>query len=144
MANAKRKTKQSAARRKTTKMRAASVKKRTATRATAKPAAKKRAAKTTTKKPAAKRRDRQPKENAAVADAANMVVVTSGERPLHEVAADLRRAGFKVEQTLDAIGQLTGRAAPGLKSRLAKVRGVTDVSAEHQPFNLAPPDAPVQ
>jgi hypothetical protein len=141
MANAKRKTKQSAARRKTTKRRATSVKKRTATRATAKPAAKKRAPKTLTKKPVPKRRARQPKKNA---DAANMVVVTSGERPLHEVAADLRRAGFKVEQTLDAIGQLTGRAAPGLKSRLAKVRGVTDVSAEHQPFNLEPPDAPVQ
>lgn len=138
-----RKTERPAGRRRSTKGRAAPVKKRAA----AKPAAKKRSAKVATSKPAgtpAMKRAAKPPKNASVPPSTNMVVVTSGERPLREVADDLRRAGFHVEQTLDAIGQVTGRATPALKSRLAKVRGVTDVSAEHPPFTIAPPDAPVQ
>lgn len=121
MAKAKRNTKRAAAAAKKTKRRPAPAKKR---------ATPKRAVKRPTKK-------------AAATGPANLVVVTSGERSLQEVAADLRRAGFKVDQVLDVIGQVTGRAAPGLKARLEKIKGVKDVSEEHPPFNIGPPDAPV-
>ena len=77
------------------------------------------------------------------APAESLVVVVSGERPLQDVAADLRRAGFEIDQMLDAIDLVTGRAAPGLRTRLAKIKGVKDVSEEHPPFNIGPPDAPV-
>jgi hypothetical protein len=72
-----------------------------------------------------------------------MIVVTSGERPMHEVASELRKAGFAVDQVLDQINQVTGRAPAGAARRLKSIRGVTDVSPEHPPFNIGPPDAPV-
>src|SRR5215472_5926390 len=58
----------------------------------------------------------------------NLVIVGSGDRPIQDVAGDLRSAGFEVDQVMDAINQVTGRAAPALKSRLKKIRGVADVS----------------
>jgi hypothetical protein len=84
------------------------------------------------------------RKTTAKAKKADMVVVVSGDRPVHEVAADLKSAGFEVEQVLDAINQVTGRAAPALKTRLKTIKGVEDVSETHEPFNIGPPDAPVQ
>jgi hypothetical protein len=98
--------------------------------------------------PAAKRTAKRragaktPRKTAASAKS-RLIVVTSGERPVHEVAGELEKAGFAVEEVLDSINQVTGRAAPQAMRRLKKVRGVTDVSPEHPPFSIGPPDAPI-
>ncbi|HXH39977.1 MAG TPA: hypothetical protein VNN08_15205 [Thermoanaerobaculia bacterium] len=57
------------------------------------------------------------------------VVTTSGDRPLDDVAMDLKQSGFKVAQLHHEIGLITveGDAAAAEKAR--KVKGVTDVSA---------------
>ena len=64
-------------------------------------------------------------------------------RPIEEVATDLKKAGFEVKQVLQGIGQVTGLAAPGLKARLKDIHGVADVSEAHEDFNIGPPDAAV-
>jgi len=99
-----------------------------------------------TKRAPARRGTRTParaKKAPASSSKSNLVVVGSGDRPIQEVAGDLRSAGFEVDQVMDAINQVTGRAAPALKSRLKKIRGVADVSEEHEPFNIGPPGSPV-
>lgn len=92
----------------------------------------------TKKKAAAKTSSKTPKEAAT-----EMVVIVSGDRPLKEVTKDLKSAGFKVGQVLEAIGQVTGSAASGRKKQLKAIRGVADVSEAHEDFNIGPPDAPV-
>jgi vacuolar-type H+-ATPase subunit I/STV1 len=72
-----------------------------------------------------------------------MIVIASGERPVDEVAKDVREAGFQVDQVLQAIGQVTGRAAPTLKKRLKGIQGVADVTDTHEDFNIGSPGAPV-
>ncbi|MBZ5534203.1 MAG: hypothetical protein LAO20_22485 [Acidobacteriia bacterium] len=71
-----------------------------------------------------------------------LVVTVSGDRPIHEVAKDLRTEGFDVKQVLEAIGSITGAAHPKAVNKLRAVRGVADIS-EDQPVNIGPPDAPV-
>jgi hypothetical protein len=73
----------------------------------------------------------------------NMVVIMSGDRPIHEVAGDLKNAGFEIDQMLPAIGQVTGRAATSAKKKLKGIHGVADVTDTHEDFNIGPPDAPV-
>ena len=87
---------------------------------------------------------RSVKKQPAPSKTRGMVVVVSGDRPTREVADDLKQAGFHVEKVLHAIGQVTGRAAPGLKKRLRSIKGVADVSDTHEDFDVGPPDAPVQ
>ena len=72
-----------------------------------------------------------------------MVVTVSGQRPIHEVANDLKAAGFEVSEVLDTIGVVTGTAHPQSKKRLKAVSGVQDVSDEHPPFDIGPPGSPV-
>ena len=67
-----------------------------------------------------------------------MVITMSGERPIHEVARDLKAAGFEVGQVLDAIGSVTGSADPKLVKQLRAVHGVADVSGDH-PVDIGPP-----
>jgi hypothetical protein len=90
-----------------------------------------RAKKATPKRTVARRRPRQA-----------MVVTISGERPIHEVANDLKAKGFEVGQVLDSIGSVTGYAHPRTKKQLKGIRGVADVS-EDQPVDIGPPGAPV-
>jgi hypothetical protein len=66
------------------------------------------------------------------------VVTTSSDRPLAEIAKDLKAAGFKVDQTLDQIGIITGKSDDKAVGKARAVRGVTDVSAEQQ-VDIGPP-----
>ena len=66
------------------------------------------------------------------------VVTTSGERPLADVAKELKKSGFKVEQVLDEIGAITGAAGDDVAAKLRKVKGVSDVSA-NTPVDIGPP-----
>lgn len=69
------------------------------------------------------------------------IVTTSGDRPVTEVASDLTKTGFAVDQVLDEIGCITGRAEENVVDRLRNVRGVTDISPDG-PVDIGPPDAP--
>ena len=96
---------------------------------------------------AAKRRSKTAKKRSGTTRRSavtrrRMIGTLSGDRPGHEVASDLRKAGLDVEQVLDAIGSVTGASASRNMLRLRAVRGVADVSREHPPFNIGPPDAP--
>lgn len=70
------------------------------------------------------------------------VVTTSGERPVEEVAKDLRKKGLKVDYVLEAIGQITGAGPDGIAAKLRKVKGVADVSA-NVGADVGPPDAKI-
>ena len=71
-----------------------------------------------------------------------LVVTVSSDHPIHDVARKLKAAGFQVDQVMDAIGVVTGSAAPTSLAKLRKVSGVTDVSADHA-VDIGPPGAPV-
>jgi hypothetical protein len=71
-----------------------------------------------------------------------LIVTVSGERGIHDVARDLKAAGLAVDQVMEAVGVVTGSADPASKAKLRKVRGVSDVSADH-PVDIGPPDADV-
>jgi 3-hydroxyisobutyrate dehydrogenase-like beta-hydroxyacid dehydrogenase len=81
---------------------------------------------------------------AKTAKAANqrVVITLSGDRPIREVAADLRAAGLDVDHVLEAIGSVTGSSHSRNMKRLRQVRGVADVSPDH-PVDIGPPGAPV-
>ena len=68
----------------------------------------------------------------------NLVVTISGERPIHQVANDLKAAGLEVDQVLESVGSVTGSAHSGTVDRLRSVPGVADVSPDHQ-IDIGPP-----
>ena len=72
----------------------------------------------------------------------SLVITLSGDRPIHEVADDLRAAGLDVDQVLEFIGSVTGSADAPTAERLRAIRGVADVSEDH-PVDIGPPGAPV-
>lgn len=62
---------------------------------------------------------------------------------LAEVAEGLRHAGMRVEQTLEALGTLTGYCDPASLDDLRRVDGVVSVEASRE-VEIPPPDADVQ
>jgi hypothetical protein len=82
------------------------------------------------------------KATRAKAESESLVITVSGDRPIKDVARDLRAAGFKVGQVLETVGVVTGSAHAGSADRLRRVKGVTDVSADH-PVSIGPPGSPV-
>ena len=70
------------------------------------------------------------------------MVTCSGNRPIHEVAKDLKAAGFEVGQVLDSIGSVTGFAHAKVAKQLKTIRGVANVRKD-QPVDIGPPGAPV-
>jgi hypothetical protein len=68
------------------------------------------------------------------------VVTTSAVRPMAEIAKDLSAAGFKIDQTLDAIGVITGKSDAKAVGKARAVHGVTDVSPELQ-VDIGPPNS---
>jgi len=63
------------------------------------------------------------------------VVVLVGDARIHEVAAQLRSKGMKVDSVLEATGMITGTYA-NEPSALSRVKGVTGV--EEAPIQLRP------
>ena len=70
------------------------------------------------------------------------VVTTSGDQPLSEVKKKLTKSGFEVEQVLDEIGLLIGKASDDVVKQLRSAPGVVDISPEPS-VDIGPPDAPV-
>jgi hypothetical protein len=71
-----------------------------------------------------------------------LIVTLSGDRPIHEVADDLKAAGLSVDQVLTSTGTVTGSAPPEAVGRLRNVRGVADVSPDH-PVDIGPPGSQI-
>jgi hypothetical protein len=75
-----------------------------------------------------------------MADKKEWIVTTSGDRPLTEVAKELKENGFKVVDVLDEVGSITGTGGDDVAEKARAVEGVTDVSA-NAPIDIGPPDA---
>jgi len=69
-----------------------------------------------------------------------LIVTVSGDRPIHQVAKDLKEAGFEVGEVLEFVGSVTGSASPKALHDLRKVKGVADVSPDHS-VDIGPPGA---
>jgi hypothetical protein len=59
-----------------------------------------------------------------------------------EAASRLRAAGLQVQDVLEAIGVVTGRATAAAAAKLRAMPGVADVSPTPS-ADVGPPDAPV-
>ena len=66
------------------------------------------------------------------------IVTASGERPLAQVAAALRKGGFAVDEVMDAIGVISGRCAEAKVAALRRVAGVADI-APSTSVDVGPP-----
>ena len=84
----------------------------------------------------------QPKTNIMTANK-KWIVITSGDRPVNEISADLKKKGFKVEYELDAIGQITGEASEDVKIASQKIKGITSISQSHDDINIGTPDSDI-
>jgi len=69
------------------------------------------------------------------------VITTSGDRPIEEIAGELDRCGFAVDQVLSEVGLITGRAAEDAIAKVRRVAGVVDVSANVS-IDIGPPGSP--
>lgn len=68
-----------------------------------------------------------------------IVTLAPGSAPA-AVARALRQAGFQVEQVLDEIGCITGRASAAVADAARRVPGVDDVAGSG-PVDIGPPGA---
>ena len=66
------------------------------------------------------------------------IITASGERPVAEVVADLRKAGLVVGSLLAEIGVITGQCTQAQAAALRKVAGVADVAPD-APVDIGPP-----
>jgi len=69
------------------------------------------------------------------------IITTSGDRPVKDVAKDLKASGFSVDQVLDEIGAITGAADDGVAEKARSIKGVADVSPEGT-IDIGPPGSP--
>jgi hypothetical protein len=65
-------------------------------------------------------------------------VTSAGSRSLKDVRQDLLAAGFDVEETMDAIGVITGRGDAAVAKKIAKIKGVSAVEADSN-IDIGPP-----
>lgn len=71
-------------------------------------------------------------------DKKQWIVVTTGEHSLEEVAKELKKKGFTVDSTLEAIGQIVGSGTEEMKNEALKLKGVSSIEPS-QEFNIGPP-----
>ena len=67
------------------------------------------------------------------------IVITSGDRSINEISADLKKEGFKVEYELEAIGQITGEASDAVQKAAQKIKGITSISPSGDDINIGNP-----
>ena len=69
-----------------------------------------------------------------------LIITTSGDRSIHDVAKDLTATGFVTGQVYDAIGSISGEADDDdVIEKIKKIKGVADVSPEHADIDIGPP-----
>ena len=62
---------------------------------------------------------------------------------IEKVVTDLRRAGLRVDNVLDAVGMVTGTVTGGAVEALESVPGVAEVELQRAQ-RVAPPEAEIQ
>ncbi|HET6851961.1 MAG TPA: hypothetical protein VFH46_06530 [Pyrinomonadaceae bacterium] len=72
----------------------------------------------------------------------SLIITTSGNRSIKDVARDLKDAGLDVDEVLEGINVVTGKGAAGSVDKLRSVKDVVDVS-EDTPVDIGPPGAPI-
>jgi hypothetical protein len=77
-------------------------------------------------------------EEEIMARKSKWTVTSAGNRSLKDVRQDLLAAGFDVEETMDAIGVITGRGDAAVAKEIAKIDGVSAVEAEGK-IDIGPP-----
>ena len=66
------------------------------------------------------------------------IITASGERPVADVVADLRKGGLVVGNLMAEIGVVTGQCTAAQAKALRKVAGVADVAPD-APVDIGPP-----
>ena len=66
------------------------------------------------------------------------IITATGERPVSELVAALRKAGLVVGTVMAEIGVITGRCSKAQAAALRKLPGVADVAAD-APVDIGPP-----
>ncbi len=74
-----------------------------------------------------------------MSDKPTWIITASGDRPVADVAADLRKAGLVVSGLMAEIGVITGQCSKAQAAALRKVAGVADVAPD-APVDIGPPD----
>ncbi len=74
-----------------------------------------------------------------MSDKPTWIITASGDRPVADVAADLRKAGLVVSSLMAEIGVITGQCSKAQAAALRKVAGVADVAPD-APVDIGPPD----
>jgi hypothetical protein len=86
------------------------------------------------------KKNKQNESTARKATTSSWVVTTSSDRPVADIAKELSAAGFKIDQTLDQIGIITGKADETAARKARSIRGVSDVSPETK-ADVGPPNS---
>ena len=74
-------------------------------------------------------------------DSKAWIVTTSSDRPMTEIANDLKEAGFSIGQVLEEVGSITGEAGDETVAKVRSITGVVDVSPD-VPIDIGPPGSP--
>jgi hypothetical protein len=69
------------------------------------------------------------------------IILTSGDQPIEAITSDLETKGFKIDATLEAIGQIIAKGPEGMKTEALNIKGVTDIFPSHDDINLGAPDS---
>jgi hypothetical protein len=69
------------------------------------------------------------------------IITSSGERKIADVAKELEKAGFAVEQVFEEIGSIAGTGSEDLAKKLKSIQGISAVSPDES-IDIGPPDAP--
>lgn len=71
------------------------------------------------------------------------IVITSGDRPIKDISADLQMSGFSVENELEAIGQITGEGGDDTEQSAMNIPGVVSVIPSHDDISIGDPGADI-
>jgi hypothetical protein len=67
------------------------------------------------------------------------IVTTSSDRPINEIAEDLKKAGFSIGRVMERVGSISGTAAEDIVTKLRSIPGVVHVSPD-RPVAIGLPD----
>jgi hypothetical protein len=69
------------------------------------------------------------------------IVLTSGDEPLDNISRELKKNGFSIDSTLDAIGQIVAKGNEQQKKKALKIKGIKSIHLSHDDIDIGPPDA---
>jgi len=76
-------------------------------------------------------------------DTKKWIIITSGDQPLQDVSQALKKNGFTIDSTLDAIGQVIATGSDKMKNESLKIKGVLDIIPSEDDINIGPPGSDI-